>query len=267
MKPTVSMVLLLGSIVCFNAACKKGGDDNTVTPPPVTQVDSGQIYFHLHTYVGDNEVDLYNITYTLDNGRQISLSEAQMYISGIQLVKPNGTTYNLSNVTLLKTLENESYYVAKVPVDTYKSVKFYVGLDATTNQKTPSGSSSDILNHPEMWFSSTAQPGGYIFMNVSGKIDTTAGANGTTAQMQPFTYHIGTDAHYTQVSMPDHSPYYVVTKDQIEYIHMIIDYSGLFNGLQLNNSSNLSVLTKTDNSTPLGNTITANIPGMFRYEE
>lgn len=263
MKQTFISILIIATTIVLSTGCKKN-DDNTSPVNPV-KTDSGMLYFHLHTNIGDSEVDDYNTIYTLPNGRQMSLSKAQMYLSDIQLVRQNGTTYTIPNVTILKTLETETYLVATVPVDTYSSVKFNVGLDAATNQL--SASSNALLNHPEMWFSSSAQPGGYIFMNVQGNIDTTTNANGAAAQMQPFIYEIGTAAHYPQVVMPDHSPYYVVSKTEATYIHLIIDYSKLFNGVQLNNSSNLSVHSTADNSSAISNTITNNIPGMFRYEE
>ena len=115
-----------------------------------------------------------------------------------------------------------------------------------------------------MWLGSTAQPDGYVFVNFKGSIDTTAAAIGTTAQMQPFSYLIGTNANYRKVNMPDNN--YSVTAGQIQYVHLIIDYNMLFNGIQLNHNSNLTVASVADNATPLGTAISNNIASMFSYE-
>jgi hypothetical protein len=153
-----------------------------------------------------------------------------------------------------------------VPVGTYKSIKFNVGLDAATNKNIPTTADS-ALNHADMWFGAAAQPDGYIFVNAEGTIDTTAAGNGSIAQMQAFMYHIGTNAHLNSVTMPDHSPVYTLTANAAQYVHIIIDYSKLFNGVQLNNSMNLMIHSATDNTNTLSNTISSNIDSMFRYEE
>lgn len=260
MKNITSLFLVMALVVWALTGCKKEKpeplpDDNT------TPVPTGTLMMHLHTYIGINEVDAYNIVYTNELDRKISLSLAQMYISGIELVKADGNILSLSDVKVLKVFETETYMLATVPVGNYKGVKFKVGLDASTNAADPS-SNTALLNRPEMWFGSTAQPDGYVFLNVQGKIDTTADASGTVAGMQNFTLKIGTNAHYQQVIMPEQN--FTIAKDQAEFLHMYADYSRLFNGINLNQV--LSVSTVADNSSALGNAIAGKIPSMFFYE-
>lgn len=245
------------------SSCKKDKSDD---PAPETSQGTGTFMFHLHTYIDDTEVDAYNIIYQNTAGRNISLSMAQMYISDVRLVKLDGTTYNISGKKILKVFETETYVVGNVPAGNYKSIRFKVGLDPAANAENPTANGdSTILNRPEMWFGATAQPDGYVFMNVQGKIDTTSDMSGSPAQMQSFTYKIGTNANYKQISLPDKN--FTVLPGQVEYGHVLINYNKLFNGVQLNQAGNLSVTTAAANSSPAAATIINNIPLMFSYEE
>jgi len=261
MRNILAILIVIAAFSVAGTSCKKNDDNNNTT-----SVDSGFVYLHLHTNIDTNEAD-YNTVYTDANGRQISLSKAQLYLSNIRMIKTDGTQYALPNsVIILKDLETEAYFLAKVPTGSYKSIMFNVGLDATTNAKTPTAADS-ALNHPDMWFGSSAQPDGYVFVDLEGSVDTTAAGNGSTALMQPFTYKIGTNAHLNTVTMPDHTPVYSIAKDESQFVHIIIDYSKLLNGVPLNNSANLSVKTAADNNSAVSNTISNNVPSMFRYEE
>ena len=244
-------------------SCDKNKDKNP-EPAPVTPVNTpkGTFMFHLHTYIDENEVDLYNIPYTTTAGRDISLSMAQLYISGIELVKLDGSVHAITGKKLLKTLEGSTYVVGDVPVGNYKTIRFKVGLDAATNLIQPTASGDSILlNKPAMWFGSSAQPEGYVFMNVQGMIDTSSNMSGA---MAPFVYKIGTSANYTQVVMPDKNM--SVVEDQVTFGHILINYTNMFSGLQINQASNLSVATTADNSGTVAATIINNIPSMFIFE-
>ncbi len=255
------IVPLLILIMAGFSSCDKGKDEE---PIPVTPANTpkGTFMFHLHTYIGESEVDLYNVPYTSPSGREISLSIAQMYISEVQLVKLDGSVIDISGKKILKTFEGSTYVVGDVPVGNYKTLRFKVGLDAATNLLNATATAdSVILNKPAMWFGSAAQPDGYVFMNVQGMIDTSANISG---MMAPFVYKIGTDANYKQVVMPDKNM--SVVEDQVTFGHIMIDYSKLFTGIQLNQSSSLSVATPAANSSSAATAILNNIPSMFVFE-
>lgn len=242
-------------IIYFNFSCTKKND----AAPEVT----GQLYFHLHTNIDNSEVDSYNSVIQSASGRKISLSLAQMYISNIELVKLDGSVYSVSGRVLLKDFENEVFFVGNVPAGNYKSVRFSIGLNSTANAKTPI-STDTIFNRTEMWFGSTAQPQGYIFLNVQGRIDTTAKANGTEVQMVQFSYKIGTTTNIKQIVLPDQN--FTVLPNKIEYVHMIINYMKIFDGIDLGKAGNLSVNSPADNTSDVAIKITNNIPLIFNYE-
>ena len=112
-----------------------------------------------------------------------------------------------------------------------------------------------------MWFGSTAQPDGYVFMNLQGKIDTSANLN---KPLVPFSYKIGTNANYKQVTMGVKN--FTVEEGKAVFGHIIIDYNRLFNGVQLNQMGNLSVTTASANSSAIATKIANNIPSIFLYE-
>jgi len=260
MKKSKNIIIALIAIVLFACSSKKENDPS----PNTGETPTGMLYMHLHNYLDITEVDDYNIVYTTNAGRKISLTTGQFYISDIKLVKLDGSIYAIPNKTILKIQTNQVYQLGLVPVGNYKSIQFKVGLSSTQNSHTPSNSVSDIFNQPAMWFSSSAQPDGYVFLNFEGKIDTTTAANDLEANMQFFQYHIGTNNNYKQVVMPDKN--FTVVKDQSEYLHLYADYVKLFNGIQLNNHNNLIMASPSDNATVLGIQLRNNIPSMFSYE-
>lgn len=86
----------------------------------------------------------------------------------------------------------------------------------------------------------------HLHTYVQGMIDTTSDNSGSKI---PFCYKIGTNANYLQVNMPEKP--YKITKDQIFYQHIYIDYTKLFTDVQLNIASNLSIKTPLDNVSSL----------------
>ena len=241
------------------SACEKPKPEDSKSEE---QVPTGTLLFHLHTYIDNSEVDGYGFTYTTDAGRNISLSIAQLYISDIQVVKLDGSVIDLPDTILLKNLVTETYTAGKVPVGNYKAIRFKVGLNAASDALNPTSTKDSLaLNHSEMWFANTAQPDGYVYMNVQGTVDTTSDLSGA---MQSFAYKIGTEANCVQVNMPEQN--FTVLENQAEYGHIIIDYSKLFTGLKLSELNNLSVSGKANNNSVVAQKIKVNIPLMFKYE-
>jgi hypothetical protein len=261
MKKNIQLLTIaFAASVCLTvSACKKDKKEDT-TPTPV--VTTGTIAFHFHTNVDTVEIEDYDSVNIMTGGRQITVSKAQLYVSNIQLVKLDGSTVDISGVIKLKTKEIEEYELGHVPAGNYKSVKFNVGLSATTNAATPAAADS-TLHQPGMWFDPMmAQPDGFVFVNFQGTIDTTTAANGSV--LVPFFYKIGTNANLKTVTMPDQN--FTVSPNQIQFVHMTIDYAMLFDGIKLNNINNLTMNTIAANATALGTQLANNIAMMFSYE-
>jgi hypothetical protein len=251
MKNLLPILTLICLTACTNEAIE-----------PEVPVAKGTFLLHLHAYVGLQEVDLYGINYKTPEGRTMSLDFSQLYISDVQLVKADGSLYAIKNKGFLKNLKLNTYEIGQVPVGNYKSIRFKVGLPPSINALNPSTpSDSAMLNQPSMWWGNTAQPGGYVFLNVQGKIDTSHNMNKNPV---PFVYKIGTNANYVQVQLGEKE--FAIEADAYVYGHIIVDYSKLFTGITLNQASSLSVKTVAENNAALGQKIAKNIPAMFNYE-
>ncbi|MCW3086505.1 MAG: hypothetical protein JWP12_3871 [Bacteroidetes bacterium] len=252
-------LILVAAITAFTfSSCKKDKDE---TPVPA---GNGTLLFHLHTNVDTSEVEDYGDLHVMTNNRKIIVNKAQLYISNIQLIKLDGSTYSVPGKIMLKKMEEEEYMIGSVPAGNYRSVKFDVGLSSSTNVSVPASGDS-TLNQPAMWFGATAQPAGFVFVDFEGTVDTTTAANGSIAQMQSFTYRIGTNANLRTVTLPNQN--YTVSPNQAQFVHMTIDYNKIFTGIPLNVSSNLNMSTTADNAGWLGTQLSDNISSMFSYEE
>jgi hypothetical protein len=234
------------------ASCKK---DQTASPAPVTMA---QLLVHLHTNIDTSEVD--TSTASKDaTGRRIKIKLAQFYASGIRVQKSDGSWLPMTGLIILKTIPNEQYVLGNVPTGNYQSIAFNVGLDATTNSGDPgtqaAGSVLGVQN-PSMWFGSTAQ--GYIFMNIQGMVDTSAGNNGTVNF--PISYQLGTSTMLKSVTLP--SKTYAVVANQANFVHLICDYGKALAGVNFKTQNMASPWSNATVATQIAN----NVPGMFRYE-
>lgn len=255
------LFLFASMLVLSSSSCKKEKDTDPVTDN-TTEIAKGTLLLHLHSFIDAQEVDAYNVNYTTEAGRAISLSIGQFYMSDIQLEKLDGTFYDVGNQKLFKTLATETYAVGEVPAGNYKSIRFKVGLAPSTNALDPTSSGDSlILNRSEMWFGGAAQPDGYVFFNAQGSIDTSADMSG---KMCPFIYKIGSNANYKQVQMPVQN--YTIVPDQAQYVHMYADFSRLFTGIVLDDSANLNITSAAENNSSLATQIVNNIPSVFKYE-
>ncbi len=254
------------SLLCVFAfvllsSCNEDNEDNDNPVNPVTE--KGTLLLHMHNYIDDIDIgELIGIPNTDNNGRSITINLADLYISEIEMVKLDGSVYRFSGKRVLKVFENVLYEIGEIPVGNYNTIRFNVGLDSATNASSPLNSpDSVILNRPNMWFGSTAQPDGYVFLNIQGMIDTSAAHNQSAV---PFTYNIGTNSNYHQVIVNGIN--LSIVKNQASTAHLVADYNVLFNGITLNDQSNLSITTPAENNSPLASAIVSNMLQMFKTE-
>jgi hypothetical protein len=250
MKHTYSTLFAFSILAAiFTTACKK---DPVVAPTP-----TGNLLFHMHTLIDTTEVDTGMVAADA-SGRHFQLDVANLLISGIRLKKSDGSYISVDNVYLLKTIGEEEYVVGKVPAGNYLSVAFSLGVDASANAKTPADfASPNPLADTKNWFGSSAQ--GYIFANIKGKADVSAGQTGPADQV--FSYQLGTSTMLEAVSLPDKT--FTVVANQDNTVHLVADYGTMLNGVDFKTQSTGTPVTNT----PVVRQIAANIPSMFRYQE
>lgn len=243
-----SWILTLFIALIFSS-CNKHEHD----PEPT----NGALMFHIHTMVDTNEVEEYGTEYTLTGGRKIKIDLAQLYISEIELIKPDGSFFPVSGKVIFKKLELEEYEIGEVPIGSYKTIRFKVGLNPTLNAAIPLASDT-ILNQPSMWFGTSSQPDGYVFANFQGSIDTSVSVSG--AALTRFEFRIGTSAHFPTVTLPEQE--FTVSKSG-GVVHFEIDYARVLKNVNLKEP--LFVTDKSDNSSLLAGTVALNILDLFGY--
>lgn len=246
---SIFIILSVFTTFILLPSCNK---DNSAAPVPM-----GIVMFHLHTNIDTNEVDTSAIQRDA-NHRQFKIRLAQFYASGFTLYRRT-VPVPVTGSLILKTIANETYYVGMAPAGNYTTVSFNVGLDPNTNQNDPLGYPPQSVLSPQvpsMWFGSTAQ--GYIFMNVQGKVDTSALNNGPVNV--PISYQLGTNALLRTVTLPDRT--FSVVPGTQSFVHVICDYGKLLQGVNFKTQSMATPFTNLTLATQIAN----NIPGMFHYE-
>jgi hypothetical protein len=266
---SVFVIFQLLVIILISWGCKpdkdpepQNKDTTTTTNPP--QVEKGTLLLHLHHFIGEEELYLYNSLMQTEDGKKLKISLAQLYLTDFQLEKLDGTFYKVPDALILKIQDETTYEVGKVPAGNYKGIRFKVGLDPETNKKVPGSEASDLLNRKEMWFGNSAQPEGFIFFNIKGNVDTTRANSSDENALVPFEYRIGTDRNYVQVIMPEYR--YTILPNRADFLHFKIDISRIFNGVDISKAAGLSVKTPAENNTPIADQLVKNIATMFNYE-
>jgi hypothetical protein len=218
-----------------------------------------KLQLHLHANVDTNEVDL-GTTYANAAGRNISLSSIRYYISNVKMIDQTGAIVSIPG-TILVSPPTEEYELGEIPVGTYKSITFDVGVAAADNHSDPASKSSTDPLHtqsPSMNFGTTD---GYVFADLEGMVDTSSA--GTSAPNAAFSYKIGTDALRKTVTMPVHSSLYTVTANNNITVHIIADFSVMLRGLDMKTIRTVTPQSDLHDATLISN----NISSMFTYEQ
>jgi hypothetical protein len=160
MKRVIVGLSLLMSVGLF--ACKK--------PASVASDAPVQLRFN-HIANGKPLVLDDALGYTSANNQVFSASMLKYYVGKVQLVKADGTTYDVAGYHLMncdaggkKTID-----MAEVPNGTYTKVRFCLGVDKTSNATATIGGDLDVSNGM-FW-----EMVGYTFFKHEGKYTNAAG--------------------------------------------------------------------------------------------
>ena len=268
----LSLIVLTISLMSVGMTSCKPKKSNTP--------DSASFLFHFHTQIIDSTIggntDGYDSNTTgsfnyspwcFDSlGRRIKLLVPQFFVSNIMLVNASGNMLSLNNVVVLKGLDSEDYYLCKVPVGTYVSAMFTVGLNNTDDVTAPTTNFiTDGIPFPlqsSMWNGNS-----YYGMEVTGAYDPVAGDTAVKPTgASPFSFEIPNSlTTAVQVTLPTRGtsayPVYIASAGSVNYIHVLCDYGKLLSGINLATSNQTSV------NPLIADTLAARIPNMFRYEE
>jgi hypothetical protein len=212
------------AVMMMAVACKK--DEVTPITDNPTPSTTGSVNVELEHIIQDLPMVL-NQQYILNNGDTMSFTTLKYYLSNIQLVKADGSTWSESNSYHLVDLSDESSTLLTlndVPMADYTGMNLMIGVDSLHNV---SGAQDGALNVANGMFWSWNT--GYIFIKMEG--------TSTQSMNDAFTYHIGgfSGANNAIQSkyMYFNGSFLMARPDAVPQVHLSLNIQDLFeNGIQ-----------------------------------
>jgi hypothetical protein len=132
MKYRIFSFLIIATLL---ASCKKS------VQVPNEENPTGDVTLHIHSFLGQKELEEYGVTDSLEDNRKISVDLAELEATDIQLIQLDGTIIDAPINKFLKTLKEETYSLGKVSLGNYQAVRFKVStlnfqgkIDTTTSK-------------------------------------------------------------------------------------------------------------------------------------
>jgi hypothetical protein len=205
-------VCFLAANLLLNSACKKedSPDENT----PLTHAN---LTIQLNHRADGILIQFDSILYQNKAGNKYSLTRLQYYISGLVLTKSNEEKVQLSSVFYVDgRVKNQVLTLSEVPIGSYKSIQFLIGLNPSQNISNSLENTADNINMqwPEVI------GGGYHFLKFEGYYLDTINLK------QGFTMHIGTNEMLVQhVALPIN---FSITENHTQNLHLPMNINEWF---------------------------------------
>ena len=181
MKNKVYNILWIALVAIIMVSCN---DDETIPPSNggTTTYNSGDVDINFENIAGSVFLDPTGATnYVNASGETFSVTNFKYYISNVQLIKQDGTKYEVPNSYFLIDANDTNSLIAtlsNIPGGKYTGVEYLIGVDSARNVSGAQTGALDPLNG--MFWSWNS---GYIFMKLEG--------NSTAATNNSFVFHIG----------------------------------------------------------------------------
>lgn len=252
------VLLVLGMMAC--------NDEETVQPQ-----GAGTIDLKIETSFNSNSFELAK-SYTTSENEKVSFEQFRFWVSKVELVKSDGSTYSIpDSYFLIQYLakdevvqdkftlvagKRETVNLTAIPSGTYIGVKFGIGVDAQYNDNLTLAAGElnllqNMTNISWMWHTS------YIFSKLAGTIETTTGN-------VPFVLETGANNNYKAVSQTFTTPL-VVNSETKGIVSLGVDVAKLLNGISINRDAKLSAgkyLINASTADVMGK-LAGNYPGSF----
>ncbi len=218
-----------------------------------TVANKGKLIITFINYVGDKKLKLDSANYTNLSGQSFTITNFKYYVGNFRLKRNDGTEYTSEEYFLIKEDDDKSKQITldDVPVGTYSSIEFIVGVDSIHNC---SGAQSGALDPANgmFWTWNT----GYIFMKLEGK------SPASNSPGHIFEFHIGgykapaNCIRKVTLNLNDRISF----KQNPDYLYINVDASEVMKTPTTIDLSKLSSVTDFRNAT----TIADNYADMFR---
>lgn len=204
------------AVILTAVSCKKKDPPTTTEPEPTT----GKVKMEFFNNVGGSSLNLDNQWYVNEHGDSFTVSKFNYYITNIVLTG-SGTSYTESNSYHLvqqSDASSQSFDMTDIPVGTYDSVTFMIGVDKEHNTSGAQTGALDPVNGM-FWSWST----GYIMLKVEG--------HSPQSPSNLVEFHCGgfsgLNSSVRTVSMPLSSPVSVTGSNDV-HIHLTADLLKMF---------------------------------------
>lgn len=163
-----------------------------ITPPDNPIATSADVSIKFQNEVSGQPVTMGQLIYTTPAGNKYSIELLKYFVTGVILVKDDGTEFKLNNYDLINAFDaNFSTVEAKgVPNGNYVSMKFLLGVDKANNHTIGTGDLDPQYNMAWGWVT------GYIFYKHEGKFIN------SNNEEKSLTFHLGTDDALGEVVTP-----------------------------------------------------------------
>lgn len=191
-------------------------DDNPVD-------ETGTLTVNVNINVDGTPLAL-NDVYTDPTGKRLKITDFKFYLSNLEVVDQSGLPTQIKEVELVDASDAATQTMsAEIPVGTYHTLQFGVGLDEVLNASDPSDfdASSPLSTLAQMYWSWASK---YIFLKMDGYGDST----GTGSLSIPFVYHTGLDSLYFSKSFASQN--IAITAGQTTTYTISLDLMKVFYG-------------------------------------
>lgn len=245
MKKVLYSLSIIALVVSLNSCKKEDAGPSNQT-----------LKLHVHSVAGSDALN-YSNTFTTAAGKRFTLSEFRYYVSGVSLLKNDGTKFPITGKYFLVSPSVSDYDLGSVPVGDYKGLEFSVGIDSAANHSDPAtyeATNPLAIQTPAIHWSWNS---GYIFVKLEGKCDTSA--TNTGALDQDLILHLGLDKFLRTVTL---NTAFTVSKDNAKSLTLVADVTKYLTGVDFKTEN----MTHTMDNQPLATRLADNISSMFSIQ-
>jgi hypothetical protein len=169
-----------------------------------TVATSANVVLKMSNIISNNAIDFGIIKYTNLAGNQYSVATLKYYVSDIVLTKNDASTISINTSTLIDAADaaKQNITLSNIPNGTYTNIKFHIGVNNVKNHTGLQEGDLDPI-YGMFWTWNT----GYIFFKHDGQFIDSLGAT------KGLSFHLGTDAAYTTISIPTNFSVDGITKN------------------------------------------------------
>ncbi|MBK8514935.1 MAG: hypothetical protein IPL55_01195 [Saprospiraceae bacterium] len=216
-----TIYILISVMGLFLLSCDKKTDD-----------DTGDLNFRFKLMYGDKPMEMFKTyDYPVTNDK-FQMTRLSFYISDLTIKTQNDATMikdidylNVTNSHTAPVAANGfEYKFLGIKVGNYQTVDFGIGVPKEMNAQAPKDFDSNhiLSSSAEYWTSWKS----YVFFKPEGII----GLNGNPTPETPFALHLGGDDALRKITL---AKPFIVSKDQVTNVDIILDMQKFFNGKSL----------------------------------